>query len=105
MLSFLNEYIVPPICVDPGAEISASDDFDGDNLDPCRWGVVNYSSGLLEVDGGTRNITTTDADINGEVNDTVPNILRSKVITDNEWPVDTNLYTQALSSKMRSGLV
>src|SRR5690625_752280 len=103
MLSFFNEDNVPPICVDPGAEISASDDFDGDNLDPCRWDVVNYSSGLLEVDGGTLNITTTDADINGEVNDTVPNILRSKVLTDNEWTVETKLDATALSSQWHQG--
>gem|GEM_PF-1133760 len=103
ILSFFNEDNLPPICTDPGAEISASDDFEGDKLDPCRWNVVNYNSDLIEVNDGTLNITTTDADINGPVNDTVPNILQSKVLTDDEWTVETKLDATALNSQWHQG--
>ncbi|MPV51467.1 TIM barrel protein, partial [Pseudactinotalea sp. HY160] len=87
-----------PVCANPGAEISADDEFDGDEVDACRWDIIDYDPALAGVSDGAYRVTTVDADINGTVNEPVPNILRSTVVEGDEWTVETK-FNSGLSSQ------
>ncbi|WP_324650820.1 ThuA domain-containing protein [Georgenia sp. H159] len=91
-----------PVCEDPTAEIPASDEFDGDDVDPCRWEVIDRNNDLLDVSDGAVHLTTTNNDIYGTDNTTVPNILRSVQAEGDQWTVETR-FTGALESTYQQG--
>ncbi|MEE6274621.1 ThuA domain-containing protein, partial [Georgenia sp. MJ206] len=91
-----------PVCEDPDADIAASDEFDGTELDTCRWEVIDYNAELLSVSDGAVHITTTDNDIYTTDNSTVPNILLNTQVGGDEWTVETR-FTGGLESMYQQG--
>ncbi|MGO1739552.1 MAG: family 16 glycoside hydrolase [Actinomycetaceae bacterium] len=94
-----------PACADPDPDISANDEFDGTAIDTCRWEVIDYDPELAEVADGAYHVTTTDADIFGVDNFVVPNILRNRVLTGDEWTVETMFTADLESSYQQGGLM
>ncbi|WP_353708813.1 ThuA domain-containing protein [Cellulosimicrobium sp. ES-005] len=94
-----------PVCED----VTASDTFDGSGsglgLDPCRWYVVNADPSRLAVADGALQLTTTDDDVYGATNSTVPNIVRSKVVTGDEWTVETTVRADLTQNYHQGGLM
>ncbi len=94
-----------PVCED----VTASDTFDGSGsglgLDPCRWYVVNADPSRLAVADGALQLTTTDDDVYGATNSTVPNIVSSKVVTGDEWTVETTVRADLTQNYHQGGLM
>ncbi|WP_454084924.1 ThuA domain-containing protein [Georgenia sp. Marseille-Q6866] len=94
-----------PVCEDPTAEIPASDEFDGDDVDPCRWEVVDRDTDLMEVTDGAVRLTTTDNDIYTTPNSAVPNILLNTRVEGEEWTVETKVTGPLESTYQQGGLI
>ncbi|WP_233275885.1 ThuA domain-containing protein [Isoptericola variabilis] len=80
-------HIVPD---DTAASAGPDDEFDGDQLDPCRWTVLNEDTGLYRVTGGALELDTTPTDIYGGDNSAVPNIVLQPQ-PGNSWTVQTRV--------------
>ncbi|WP_413451054.1 ThuA domain-containing protein [Georgenia phoenicis] len=94
-----------PVCEDPTAEIPASDEFDGDEVDPCRWDVIDRNEDLMEISDGAVRLTTTNNDIYTTPNTTVPNILRNTRVEGEEWTVETKVTGALESTYQQGGLI
>src|SRR5690625_2059203 len=94
-----------PVCEDPDAEVSPNDEFDGTAVDPCRWEIIDYDPTLAEVSDGAYHVTTTDADFYGTNNSPVPNILQSKVLTGDQWTVETKFTAELASTYQQGGIM
>ena len=92
-------------CEDPEAAGGADDEFDGTELDGCRWDVVNYDTDLLTVADGTVNLTVTDDDFYGTPNTKVPNILRHRTVTGDSWTVETTFTGSLEHTYQQGGLI
>src|SRR5690606_41771687 len=77
---------------------------DGTAVDPCRWEIIDYDPTLAEVSDGAYHVTTTDADFYGTNNSPVPNILQSKVLTGDQWTVETKFTAEPASTYQPGGL-
>lgn len=86
-------------------DVIASDTFDGDALDPCRWYVVNSDPTRLAVADGALSLTTTDDDVFGAGNSAVPNIVRSKLVAGDEWTVETTVRADLTQNYHQGGLM
>ncbi|MGC5616853.1 family 16 glycoside hydrolase [Georgenia sp. Z1491] len=95
----------PPVCEDPDAEISADDEFDGTVVDTCRWDIINYDPELATVADGAYNVTTTDADFYAGDNSPVPNILQNRVLTGDQWTVETTFSADLGSAYQQGGII
>ncbi|MGC5627255.1 PQQ-dependent sugar dehydrogenase [Georgenia sp. Z1344] len=95
----------PPVCEDPDAEISADDEFDGTAVDTCRWEIIDYDPETAQVSDGGYNVTTTDTDFYGTDNSPVPNILRSRVVTGDQWTVETTFSADLASAYQQGGII
>jgi glucose/arabinose dehydrogenase/PKD repeat protein/type 1 glutamine amidotransferase len=92
-------------CVDPDVERSVSDDFDGDQLDGCRWDrVVRYDPDLLEVSDGALRVTTTAGDIFGAGNTDMPNIV-VQTVPDGDWSIETKMHAPLERNFQNAGLI
>ncbi len=95
----------PPVCEDPEADVPADDEFDGTQVDPCRWEIVDYDSDLAHVSDGSYHVSTTDADFYGTDNSPVPNILQSKVLSGDQWTVEAAFTADLESSYQQGGIM
>ncbi|GAA3232551.1 ThuA domain-containing protein [Oerskovia jenensis] len=91
----------PPTC----EGTTASDTFEGTELDACRWYVVNPDASRLAVSDGALRLTTTDDDVFGATNSTVPNILRNKIVTGDRWTVETTVTSDLTQNYHQGGLM
>jgi sugar phosphate isomerase/epimerase/glucose/arabinose dehydrogenase/regulation of enolase protein 1 (concanavalin A-like superfamily) len=107
-IRFTAEEVVPPeepVCEDPDAEITADDEFDGTEVDACRWEIVDFDGDLANVSDGFYNVTTTDDDFNGAANSTVPNILQNRAVTGDQWTVETSFNALLESTYHQGGII
>ncbi|MGO1509280.1 MAG: PQQ-dependent sugar dehydrogenase, partial [Actinomycetales bacterium] len=95
----------PPVCEDPEADISADDEFDGTAVDTCRWDIIDHDPELAQVSDGGYHVTTTDADFYAGDNSTVPNILQSRVVTGDQWTVETTFSADLASAYQQGGII
>jgi PKD repeat protein len=76
---------------DPPADPGFDDEFEGDELDGCRWDKIKgWKSSNLEVAGGKLAITTFDADISGANNGAIQNLILQTPPA-GDWTVETKM--------------
>ncbi|WP_125776714.1 ThuA domain-containing protein [Antribacter gilvus] len=75
---------------DTAAAPGPDDEFDGTDLDGCRWSVVRPDPAGLRVAGGALQIDTTPTDIYGPGNTGVPNIVLQDQ-PEADWTVQTRV--------------
>ena len=92
--------------VEPGERPELhSDEFEGDELDGCRWDqVVRYDPTTLEVADGELLIDTPDGDIFMTPNDPVTNLVL-QTQPDGDWTVETALTEELVSDFQQAGLM
>jgi glucose/arabinose dehydrogenase/regulation of enolase protein 1 (concanavalin A-like superfamily) len=95
----------PPDCEEPGTPPDADDDFGAPELDGCRWNrVVRHDAGGLEQAGGALNIETSYADIYGESNNGVSNMVLQDA-PNGDWTAETKVTVPLVKCCQQAGLV
>ncbi|WP_205471072.1 family 16 glycoside hydrolase [Nocardioides sp. SYSU D00038] len=93
-----------PVC-DPGNPVAADDEFEGDELDTCRWStVLNPFAGGLEVASGKLRIAAHPGDITGGTV-SAKNIVLQDSPEDDTWAATTQLSLSGSDDYLQGGLV
>ncbi|MEV4810976.1 ThuA domain-containing protein [Micromonospora avicenniae] len=95
-----------PGCDSPdGGSLAPSDEFDGDQLDGCRWNeVVRYVSSKVAMTGGQLRIETQPGDINGS-NPVSPRNFILQDLPDGDWTIQTRLTPTMLHRWQLAGFL
>ncbi|WP_336922145.1 ThuA domain-containing protein [Aquipuribacter sp. SD81] len=88
---------------DSAGPVSVSDEFDGSELDTCRWQVVRPEPSALTVSDGVLRILTPNGDIYTNGNpETVSNFVLQDA-PEGDWTVETKVDTTALVQQYQQG--
>jgi glucose/arabinose dehydrogenase/PKD repeat protein len=97
--------VTPDADADGDGTRDPGDEFDGDEVDGCRWNaVVRYDSSTVEVAGGELRIATQPGDINGGNNQDPRNFILQGVPA-GDWTVETRLTPAMLHQWQLAGLL
>jgi PKD repeat protein len=90
---------------EPPADPPFDDEFDGDELDGCRWDKIRgwKSSNLAVADGGLT-ITTADADISGGDNGPIENLIL-QTPPEGDWTVETKMTAPLKDNWQLAGIM
>jgi cytochrome c len=90
---------------DPPADPGFDDEFDGDELDGCRWDKIKgWRSSRLAVADGNLKITTFDADISGSTNGPIENLILQTPPA-GDWTVETKMTAPLKDSWQLAGIM
>lgn len=82
-----------------------NDEFDGDQLDGCRWAIVREDPTGYRVADGSLEIDTTPTDIYGDSNTGTPNIVVQEQ-PEGDWTVETKVDVSAFDERwQQAGLI
>lgn len=97
--------LAPPEC-DPDVDPGVNDEFDGTELDRCRWSqIVRHDPALYEVAHGALRVETPDGDIYGSDNGTPSNLFLQPVV-EGDWTIETLVDASALNEQyQQAGLM
>lgn len=97
--------LAPPEC-DPDVDPGVNDEFDGTELDRCRWSqIVRHDPSLYEVAHGALRVETPDGDIYGEDNSDPSNLFLQPVV-EGDWTIETLVDASALNEQyQQAGLM
>ncbi len=95
----------PGVVCDPEAGLTPDDEFDGTELDPCRWTTINNETpGGLEVSDGALRISAQAGDISGG-NVDAKNVVLQPAPEDGTWAATTQLSLSGSDDYLQGGLV
>ena len=88
-----------------GTPVGANDTFDGDELDPCRWTVVNEVRAGYRLNAGKLEIDARPGDLSGGTTSAENLVLQRTPQADNTWSVETTVAVDGTDDYIQSGLV
>jgi cytochrome c len=95
----------PPGCDEPGSPIDPDDQFDGTELDGCRWNrVVRPDDAARAVQDGSLHLETSYADIYGADNTPVTNMVLQDT-PDGDWVAETKVTVPLEICCQQAGLI
>ncbi|WP_167735942.1 family 16 glycoside hydrolase [Nocardioides sp. 503] len=102
-VDYLDVTQTPPSC-DPEAGLSPDDEFEGDELDPCRWTtILNPSPGGLEVSDGELRLTAQSGDITDGLF-SARNVV-TQPAPEGPWAATTQLSLAGTKDYLQGGLI
>lgn len=93
------------VVCDPGQALSPDDEFDGTELDPCRWSTIyNRTPAGLEVRDGALRISAQPGDISGGAVD-AKNVVLQPAPEYGTWAATTQMSLSGSDDYLQGGLV
>lgn len=103
-LDYLEVAEPAPVC-DPQVEVSPDDEFDGDELDTCRWStIVNPSPAWLEVASGKLRMAAQGGDITDGLF-SARNVVMQPAPEDGTWAATTQFSLAGTKDYLQGGLI
>ncbi|SDT22083.1 family 20 glycosylhydrolase [Microlunatus soli] len=96
----------PVACADPDTQpVPADDEFDGTQLDGCRWTrVINPDLQTMSVGDGRLHIITEPGDLVGGPPDGAKNVVLQRAPT-GDWTIETKMQAHLMESYQQGGLM